>query len=191
MKKFFYFTSLMLLVSVLLVSCNSDDSIEQAADQSAQQFEAAGIQNMENDALFIAEAASNAMLQLRLSESATDKAVSPEVRELAHRMQKEHLQVLTELQNMADQTMFILPQELGKAHQKTFNEVHEMSGLGYDITYVKNMNSLHKNILDRYEDMAEHGVNMEVKMFASKQLPLIRQHIEMTEKISDQIESSM
>lgn len=189
MKKIYTLT--MLLFSLLLVSCSSDDSIEQAADQSIQQFEAAGVQNMDNDALFIAEAGSNALLQVQLSESAAEKAVSPEVIELAQRMRDEHQQVLAELQSIADQSMFVLPQTLGNAHQKIYDEVHEQSGLGYDLTYVKEVNDLHEEVLDRYEDMADHGVNMEVKMFASKQLPLIRQHVEMTDKINDQIESTM
>jgi putative membrane protein len=179
-----------LFLPLLLTGCSSDDSIEQAAKQSAAQFEAAGIQDMENDALFIAEAASAAMLQLRLSEAATDKAVSPEAKKLAQQMQQEHQLLFTDLQNMVNQSMFVLPQNLGNAHQKIYDEVSERSGIGFDLAYVKQVNRLHDNLLDRYSDMADNGNNMEVKMFASKQLPLIREHKELAEKISDKIEDA-
>jgi len=175
----------------MLAGCGSENSIEQAAEQSVQQFEAAGVQDMGNDALFIAEAASLAMLQIQLSESAAEKAVSPEVKELAQRMKEEHQQQLTELQNLAEQSMFVLPQELGTAHQEILESVNEQTGISYDLTYIKEVDSLHEQALNRYGDMAENGVSMDVKMYASKQLPLLRQHLEMTDTISDKIESTI
>lgn len=178
------------LLLALLTACSSDDSIELAANQSVQQFEAAGTQDMKNDALFVAEAASAAMLQLRLSETAAEKAVSPEAKELAQRMREDHQSVLTDLQNVAGQSMFVLPQELGNAHNKIYEDVNEQSGIGFDLAYVKEVNKLHNSLLDRYEDIADNGNNMEVKMFASKQLPLIREHKELAEKISDQIDNA-
>lgn len=190
MRNIFTLNITILLACVLLTSCNSNDSIELAADQSTQQFEAAGVQNMKNDALFVAEAASAAMLQLRLSEAASEKAVSPEVKELAQRMQEDHQRILTDLQDMSGQSMFVLPQELGNSHQKVYDDVTERSGIGFDLSYVKEVNKQHDNLLDRYSDIADNGNDMEVKVFASKQLPLIRQHIELTDKISDQIESA-
>lgn len=190
MKKIFTHSIAALCLSLMLFGCNSDDSIKQAANQSVEQFEAAGVQDMGNDALYVAEAASAAMLQLRLSEAASNKAVSPEVKQLAQRMQEDHQRILTDLQNLVDQTMFTLPQELGNAHQKTYDQVNDQSGISFDLSYVKEVNQLHDNLLERYADIADHGTNMEVKVFASKQLPLIREHIEMTNKIRDQIDSA-
>lgn len=190
MKHVFTLVAVVLLLPLLLTGCSSDDSIEQAAEQSVEQFEAAGTQDMKNDALFVAEAASAAMLQLRLSEAASEKAVSPEAKELARQMQQDHQGLLTDLQNMVNQTMFVLPQELGNAHQKIYDEVNERTGIGFDLAYVRQVNKLHNNLLDRYSDIADNGNNMEVKMFASKQLPLIRQHKELAEKISDKIEDA-
>lgn len=190
MKNSLTLTGTVLLFAVLMFSCNSNDSIELAAEHSTQQFEAAGVQNMKNDALFVAEAASAAMVQLRLSESAADKAVSPEVKELAQRMQEDHQRILTDLQNVASQSMFTLPQELGNSHQKIYEDVNERSGISFDLAYVKEVNGLHDQLIERYTDMADNGNDMEVKVYASKQLPLIRKHIELTEKISDQIESA-
>jgi len=190
MKKLYTLVTIILLLPVLLVSCSSNDSIELAAEQSMQQFEAAGVQDMHNDALFIAEAGSIAMLQLQLSQAAAEKAVSPEIKELAQRMQTDHQQLLTEIQQLSEKSMFVLPQELGNAHQDIYKEVNEQAGIGFDLTYVREVNDLHELAFQRYSDMADNGVNMEVKMFASQQLPRIREHIELTEKISEQIESA-
>lgn len=176
---------------VLLVfgsaGCNANDSVEQAAEQSAQQFEAAGVQGMKNDAFFMAEAASANMLQVQLSELALEKAVSPEVKEMAQQMAVGHREMVEDLQDIATQGNFVLPTMLGAAHQKVYDQVNSESGIGFDLSYLKRVHEEHDQLLKRYEDMAESAKAMEVKQFASKQLPLLRQHLQQTEALEDRL----
>ena len=167
--------------------CSSNDSVEQAAEQSTQQFEAAGVQGMQNDALFMAEAASANMLQVQLGELALEKAVSPEVKELAEQFTEGQRQVVEDLQNIAAQRNFVLPTTLGTAHQEVYDQVSAESGIGFDLAYLKRMREEQSKLLDRYEDMAEEGQTMEVKQFASKQLPLLRQHLQKAEELEDRL----
>ncbi|MBD1398895.1 DUF4142 domain-containing protein [Pontibacter sp. JH31] len=167
--------------------CAGDDSIEQAADQSTQQFEAAGVQGMKNDALFMAEAASANMLQVQLGELALERAVSPEVKEMAQEMTAGHRKVVEDLENIAVQGNFVLPTMLGSAHQKVYDEVSGETGIGFDLAYIKRIREEHESLLDRYEDMAENAKDMDVKQFASKQLPLLRQHLQKAEQLEDRV----
>jgi putative membrane protein len=172
----------------IMSACGTDDSVELAAKQSIQQFEAAGVQDMDNDALFAAEAASASMLQMQLSETALSRGVSSEVRDFAEMMVKDHRQMLDDLQSLSTQTQLVLPQTLGKAHQKTYDEATERDGISFDVEYIREMVHLHKELLDRYEDMAENGRNMNVKQYASKQLPIIRKHLEKAEELEEKID---
>ncbi|MDX5418736.1 MAG: DUF4142 domain-containing protein [Hymenobacteraceae bacterium] len=167
--------------------CNSDDSIEQAAAQSTQQFEAAGVQGMQNDALFVAEAASANNLQAQLGELALERAVSPEVKEMAQEMSMGHRKVLEDLENIAVQGNFVLPTMLGNSHQEVYDEVSGETGIGFDLAYIKRTREQHQRLLRRYEDMAEDAKDMEVKQFASKQLPLLRQHLQKAEQLEDRL----
>ena len=181
------FATGMFAALLALTSCTPDDSIHHATEQSVQRFEEAGIQNMENDALFLAEVTSANMLQLQLSEMAANQAVSPEVRELAQQMQNEHRQVLDEINTVGAEGNFILPAKLGKKHQETYNEISSRSGLPFDLAYIEEAVESHKDLLKRYEDMADNGVSMNIKQFASKQVPLARQHLETAQALEKQV----
>lgn len=171
-------------------ACGSDDSIEQATEQSMQQFEAAGVEgNLENDALFAAEAASASMLQVQLGEAAEEMAVSPEVKGLAQEMVTAHQNISDDLREMANQSNFVLPSTLGKAHHEVYQEVTEKSGISFDLTYLKRIVEENEKLVDRYSDMAKNGQIMELKQYASKQLPLLRQHQEVLERLEDDIDN--
>ncbi|TXK52914.1 DUF4142 domain-containing protein [Pontibacter qinzhouensis] len=170
-------------------SCTPDDSIYRATEQSVQQFEEAGVQNMNNDALFVAEAASANMLQVQLAGLAEGQAVSPEVKGLAQRMAADHGRMTDELQTMASQSNFVLPTELGAAHQKSLDNVSARSGLSFDLSYIKTIVQEHQNLLKRHEAMADNGVTMEVKQYASRQVPLLRQHLETAQALERKVQN--
>lgn len=176
------------LLLVLLAGCGPGDSIEQATEQSVLQLEAAGIQNMENDALFAAEAASANLLQVQLSEAALNRGVSPEVKSFAQRAEHVHSQMNQELQELASQVNIVLPQTLGSAHQKVYDRVTEKEGIAFDIEYIRTMLEQHEDLLKRYDDIAENGTSMEVKQYASRQLPVLRQHTEAAERLEKKID---
>ncbi|MBB6609418.1 DUF4142 domain-containing protein [Pontibacter sp. Tf4] len=188
MKRFLSIGATAVVAIGLLTGCNSDDSVKAAAKQSVEQFEQAGQKNMENDAIFVAEAASANMLQLQLSQEAIARGVSPEVKAMSQEMEDAHEQMLTELQDLGNKANFVLPQTLGNAHKEVLEEVKSKEGIAFDLAYIREIRYLHDQLLKRYEDMAENGVSMEVKQYASRQLPLIRQHLEQAEALEEKIQ---
>ncbi len=181
-------TGILAAVVLLTTGCNTNDSIKEAANKSVQQFEQAGIQNMENDALFAAEAASASKLQIELGEKALERSTSPEVKSLAQRMVNDHQRIQEDLRTMASETNLVLPSALGQAHDDVMKEVTGQSGIAFDLAYIKAVSEQHNDLLERYQDMAENGTNMKVKMYASQQLPLLRQQQEVIEKLQETVE---
>lgn len=181
--------ALALLGLVFVTACGSDDSISQATEQSVQQFEEAGVQeDMKNDALFVAEAASASMLQVQLGEAAAGKAVSPEVKGLAQEMVTAHQRILNDLRDMASQRNFVLPSTLGEVHHEVYQEVTDKSGISFDLAYLHRIVDQNKTLVDRYEDMAKNARLMELKQYASKQVPLLKQHQQVLERLEDSLE---
>jgi len=183
-------TILSAVALLFTTSCASDDSVKQAADQSVQQFEAAGVQGMENDALFAAEAASASMLEVQLGEAALETAVSPEVKQMAQELVQANQQMLNELQQVATQANFVLPSTLGSRHHEVYQEITGKTGIAFDIAYINRLGEHHNELIERYEDMAENGQVMELKQYASRQLPLLRQHQQMVEELEDKINNA-
>ena len=181
-------TGLAAAALLLTTACTSDDSIEQAVDQSVQQFEAAGVQGMENDAFFAAEAASGSMLEVQLGEAALETAVSPEVKDLAQEIVQTNQQMLNELQQVATQSNFVLPSTLGSRHHEIYQEITAKTGIAFDLAYIKRLVDQRNELIQRYQDIAENGQVMELKQFASKQLPLLRRHQQLVEELEEKIE---
>ncbi|RIJ37788.1 DUF4142 domain-containing protein [Pontibacter oryzae] len=182
-------TILAVLALIFMTGCGPDDSIEQATEQSLEQLKAAGVQgDLKNDALFAAEAASASMLQVQLGEAAEGMAVSPEVKGLAQEMIRAHQSMLNDLRQMATQSGFVLPTTLGKSHHEVYEEVTSKSGISFDLTYLKNIVEQNEKLVKRYDDIAEYAQIMELKQYASKQLPLLRQHQEILEELEDSID---
>lgn len=178
------------VMAILLFStaCSSDDSISLAAEESVQRFEEVGLRDMKNDALFAAEATSASMLQVQLAELASNKAVSPEVKALGRQLGEDHQKVLEDLQNVASsQSNFVLPDSLGAAHQEVYNEVQAKSGLELDLSYIKRTVSQHKDLVQRYQDMADNAKSLEIQQFASKQLPLLKARMQRAETLEDRV----
>ncbi|GAB3536895.1 hypothetical protein GCM10027443_28390 [Pontibacter brevis] len=186
-------TLLTLLYATALLfttACSSDDSIEQATEQSVQQFEAEGVEGMRNDALFVAEAASGSLLEMQLGEAATNMAVSPEVQELAREMMQANQQMLDELQQIASQSNFVLPSTLGSRHHDIYQEITAKTGIAFDLAYVNRLSDEHDDLIRRYEDIAKNGKDLALQQYASKQLPLLRRHQQQIEELEDKIKSA-
>ncbi|MFD2999684.1 DUF4142 domain-containing protein [Pontibacter toksunensis] len=186
-------TILILLTATTLLcttACGSDDSIDQAVEQSMEQFEANGVEGMRNDALFAAEAASASLLEMQLGEAAVGMAVSPEVKELAQEMMQANQQMLNDLQQIATQSNFVLPSTLGERHHEVYQEITAKTGIAFDLAYVNRLSDEHEELIQRYEDIAENGQDMALKQYASKQLPLLRQHQQMVEELEETIKNA-
>ncbi|WP_242922430.1 DUF4142 domain-containing protein [Pontibacter liquoris] len=180
----------LLAAGSLLAGCTTDDPVRQAKEQSVQQLEAAGITNMENDALFAAEAASSNLLQIKLGQTALEKAVSPEVKALAEQLANDHRQMEDELETLGSQTHLVLPASLGKADKDVFDAINEKSGIAFDLAYIKAMEEQHDRLTQRYEDMAKNGVSMEVKQYAARQLPLLQMHLQKATKLEEVVDDA-
>jgi len=183
-----------ILLSALFLSagCSSNDSIDEAIEQSKMQLQEAGMQNagvqsMEDDVEFAAESASASLLQVQLGEVALEQDVSPEVKALAQRIVSDHRRIAEDLKAVAEQKKIVLPEVPGKDHQGMIDMVASQSGIAFDLAYLNKMVDLDKDLVEEYENTAEQGADMAIRTFASKQLPLLRQHQQMAENLQEKI----
>lgn len=186
-----------LLVSALFLStgCTSDDSVYQAIEQSKAQLQESGMQNagvqsMEDDIRFAAEVASASLLQVQLGEMALERAVSPEVKALAQRIVSDHRRITEDLKAVAAQRKIALPDVPGKDHQSAIDKVSSQSGIAFDLAYMNQMVDLHKDLVKQYQNAAEEGADINIRTYASKQLPLLRQHQQMAEDLEEKINNA-
>ncbi|WP_192822267.1 DUF4142 domain-containing protein [Rufibacter sp. LB8] len=173
-----------------MASCgDSSDStsVDAAGKHNEKLLESTG--KDEKAGWFVAEAASAGMLEAELGRLASSKAQDARVKQYGQLMLDHHTQGNKQLKQIADLKNLITPTSLGEDHQEIYNELMSQSGAAFDKAYMQSMVKSHKETIDRFEQMANEGTDLELKNFAAKTLPMLRAHLEQAEQIEDALEA--
>jgi putative membrane protein len=184
-------------VSALIVlwgfaACNSSenkDTNDSAADTAVMSSDSAS-DTQNEDTEFMTEAASGGMMEVELGQLASNKAMSADVKKFAKMMVDDHTKANNELKSLAAQKGITLPAMIMEKHQKMVNDLTAKTGKDFDKEYMNRMVDDHKEDIDAFEKAAEKGNDADLKAFAAKTIPTLKQHLEMaekTEKITDKM----
>jgi putative membrane protein len=187
MKKFF--VPLLVASVVFVVSCNNSetkDSTEVAKEQNEQKADSTNAgDDMEDDQEFMVEAASGGLMEVQLGEAASKNAASAKVKEFGRRMVKDHTKANGELKSLAAKKNVTLPQTPGADHQKHIDDMKTKKGADFDKDYMSMMVDDHEKDVRKFENAANNAKDAELKAFASKTLPVLREHLQMAKTIND------
>lgn len=143
-----------------------------------------------SDQKFIKEAAEGGLMEVELGKLAADKASSEKVKQFGKKMEQEHGKVNQELQQLAASKSIDLPKKLEGKHKSTVDRLAKLSGDKFDREYIKTMIDDHKADVDKFQREADKASDADVKKFASKQLPTLKQHLELARSTGQQVGSS-
>lgn len=171
------------------IACNQKkDSVEQAQEQNEQRFEDTAMEDQKMDASeFMTKAASGGMFEVEAGKLAQQRATNPQVKEFANTMVKDHTAVNKELLSMAQSKSITLPDSMSSEHMDRLRELRDTKSTDFDKAYMDRMVNDHESDVKMFEDVADDNnyEDAEVKAFASKTLPKLREHHEQARKIRD------
>ncbi|MDQ3290583.1 MAG: DUF4142 domain-containing protein [Bacteroidota bacterium] len=163
----------------------SDSSAAATSDTTASSnMNATPTNQTAND--FMLTAASAGMMEVELGKLAQEKASNADVKAFGQRMVEDHGKANAELKTVAASKNVTLPVELIAEHQKHVDAMRKMSGAEFDKHYMSMMVEDHKKDIGEFEK-ASQNEDADVKGFASKTLPILKQHLEMAEKTNAQL----
>jgi putative membrane protein len=177
-------------------ACNdgsSDDAIKSANESnevkqdSAENTGAAGPVSAvaEEDSKFSVEAASGGMAEVQLGELAQQKAASQKVKDFGKMMVRDHSKANDELKAIAMKKNITLPPAPGEDHMDHIKKLSEKSGKEFDKDYVDMMVDDHKTDIDKFEKCSKDAKDADLKAFAAKTLPVLKEHLAAIKKIQD------
>jgi putative membrane protein len=137
--------------------------------------------NKNKDMDFAKEAAEAGVMEVKLGQLAVSKATSQEVRTLGQHMVDDHSKANNELMALASKKTMNLPSALSSDGQKAYDELNKKSGADFDKAYSEMMVKDHKKVISKFEHEAEKGDDADLKAWASKTLPTLKHHLEMSE----------
>jgi putative membrane protein len=129
------------------------------------------------DASFVREAASAGMAEVELGRLGVEKATRAEVKSFAQMMVEQHGKANEELQAIASGKQLSVPSEPGPQHKAEKARLEKLSGASFDDAFMKTMAKDHQKAVGLFSKQASSGSDAELKSWAQKTLPTIKQHL--------------
>jgi putative membrane protein len=136
------------------------------------------------DATFVKKAADGGMAEVSLAKLAQEKASSSDVKSFAAKLEKDHTQANDELKEVASKKNITLPTAPSKTHQAMHDRLAKLSGAEFDKAYVSAMLDDHQKDVREFSRVASGSGDADVKAFASKTLPTLKDHLQQVQELS-------
>ena len=136
------------------------------------------------DKKFMREAAEGGLAEVELGKLATEKASSEEVKKFGQRMVDDHSKANEELKQLASSKSVNLPSDLTAKDKMTKERLSKLSGESFDRAYMQDMVKDHKKDVADFARESNRAKDPDVKQFASKTLPTLKDHLKEAEGIA-------
>ena len=181
MKKVIYMAAML-----VLTMCVSNGFAQDTANTN-NNTQTSGKKN--SDSKFMMMAATSDMNEIGLSNQALSKSTNEEVKKLAQMMIDDHTKSSEELKPISMSKNVMLPAEMDSKHKSAMEKMSSMSGMEFDMAYIKMMVKDHEKAVSMFTKESNSGKDAEAKAFAAKTLPVIQMHLDMSRKMMTSMSS--
>ena len=160
-------------------STMSGDTILDTTSNTAQSM---GGKLSEDDTDFIKKAAIGGMMEVEAGNLALQKTKSQAIKDFAQMMITDHTKANTELMAVAKSKGLALPATFPAEEQKHMDMMKTVAGDAFDRHYVQMMVTDHNKTVDLF-NVGQKSADSDIKIFASKTLPVIQAHYKAAVKL--------
>lgn len=133
---------------------------------------------------FVADAAANGVAEVEASRLVAPRVNTPGVKQFAERMERDHRSANEELQRIASAKGIDLPATPEGAPRDRLNRVSSASGPDLERTYIQEFGvAAHEEAIALFERQARDGQDPELRAFAERTLPTLREHLHMAQQL--------
>jgi putative membrane protein len=178
--------TLALLAAVPLVACGADDTRETAAnDPNPAAVGTSGTANIDRD--FIQEQIADGQAEVELGKLAQQRASNAQVKEFAQTIVRDHTEAGSDLRQIAAKHN-VQPSTERDAHKDVVDKLSKLKGAEFDREYVNTMVEDHEEAVNAVEEKANENETSDVKQWAAKTLPTLRQHLDRAKQLQQTLE---
>ncbi|MDA8450427.1 DUF4142 domain-containing protein [Acidovorax sp. NCPPB 3859] len=140
------------------------------------------------DKSFLDDAAHNGHAEVKSSQLALQKARNPKVRAFAQQMVDDHTKANQELAALAAGKNVRVPEGPSLVQEGKLKLLGTADGADFDKRYMESMGlQAHRDTIELFEKGAREARDPEVKAFAQKTLPKLKQHLEMAQQVAGEV----
>lgn len=133
---------------------------------------------------FMKHAAQGGLAEVELAQLAKEKASNAEVKAYAERLERDHSKANDELKSLASSKHVTLPDASKTYAANLKGRLSKLSGAEFDRAYIAAMVEDHQKDVRAFEREATAGADAEVKAFASKTLPTLKEHLQQAQQLA-------
>lgn len=138
------------------------------------------------DRKFIEQAADSGMFEVQISQLAASKATDPQVRSFANMLVDQHTAANNELVKIANARSVELPPAPRHSLRREVDTLGKKSGADFDRAFVRQVGlKAHEQDIKTFEKAARDVKDPELRAFAQKSLPMLREHLAAARKLPE------
>lgn len=150
-----------------------------------------GEQLSRGDRKFIQDAAQGGMFEVQVAQLAAAKATDPAVKDFASKLVQDHQQANNELVQIANARHVELPAAPSRDQRHAIEKLGKKSGAEFDREFVKQVGLKdHEKDIRTFEKAAGKLKDPDLKAWAQKTLPHLREHRALAQKLPEAGESN-
>jgi putative membrane protein len=135
---------------------------------------------------FVTKVAMSDMLEIETSQLALSRQPDADTKPFAEKRVSDHQQTSRELKQLVDsgKVKAPLPASLDADLQKKLVDLKAKMGKDFDRAFDQMQVQAHEEAVALFEEYSKAGDNAELKAWAAKTLPHLKEHLEMAKKLS-------
>jgi putative membrane protein len=138
------------------------------------------------DRKFIETAAGSGMFEVQVAQLATTRAKSPDVKSFAGMLVDHHTKANDELTQLANAKGVELPAAPPRAMRRETEQLGKKNGDAFDKDFIKDVGiKAHQKDIKEFEKASKDVKDPEVKAWATKTLPVLKEHLAQAQKLQD------
>lgn len=134
---------------------------------------------------FIEDAAKGGMFEVQSGQLAQQKASDPAVKEFANRLVQDHTKANDELKQIAQTKNVTMPDKEKWGERREVSKLGKLSGAAFDREFTQRAVKDHEKDIKDFEKATSKVKDPDVKAWAEKQLPALREHLAMAQKLPE------
>jgi len=143
-----------------------------------------------SDADFVLAASASDAAEINLGQLAARQAGSDDVKRFARHMVEDHTKSSKDMLSLVEKKRLKVNKEPDRKHRELAERLGKLRGAEFDREYMRHMVEDHRMAVALFEAESAGGKDADVKAFAVKHLPVIREHLRMAKDVAGNLKSS-
>lgn len=136
------------------------------------------------DQAFVSKTLSNSAAESQMSQLATQKSQSPDIKQYGEKMVQIHSQLAQQLQPVANMLGVETDRKPSKKDKKEIDQLKTLNGPEFDQAYIKAMARRQKHDVKSFKDEQTAAQSPAIRKAAQLDEPVLSQHLQILEQIA-------